>query len=312
MPGSEKRLVLNHTTGWAQRMQDFLGYDARFVTVYGESGQPTLRLVLSIGWPFQVRGLGESARILLPALTRARIGAMKWFGEPVCVSEADDSDHRALVEALRRYSNRRRLKVSSGSWPVIYEHLLPPSWNATRGATLLVDLTKSVDELLAGCKSSARKAIRRAERDGVRVRQVESIDELRAYYGFAEECSRRYRKRMHGVGDFESMWYHLRPQGYFETFVAEHDGEPIAGLSAWGFGSTIGELGSFQSERSFRDKLFGPDLAKWKLIEWGHQQGIRHLDLSGISPEPANDKDASIRQFKEKWGGKYYEYTYIT
>jgi hypothetical protein len=311
LPTSAERLVVYHTTGWARRMEEFLGYGTRFVTVYGDDGRPTLRLVLSIGWPLKVRGLGESARILLPALTSARLGIMKWVGEPVLLSGDGEQDYLDLVDALKAYSRRWRLRMGAGAWPISYEGLLPDSWRAVRGATLLVDLSKSTEEIFAGFKSSARKAIRRAERDGIRVRQVDSIDDLRAYYRFAENCSQRYRKRMHGVEDFESMWNHIRPEGHFETFVAEHDGEPIAGLSVWGFGRTVGELGSFQSERSFREKLFGPDLIKWKLMEWGHDQGLALLDLSGVSPEPTNDKDASIRQFKEKWGGQYYEYTYI-
>jgi len=40
-----------------------------------------------------------------------------------------------------------------------------------------------------------------------------------------------------------------------ETFVAEKDGEPIAGLSVWGYKGIIAEVGSFQSERNSIEKL---------------------------------------------------------
>ncbi len=307
--GSCSQLTLFHTTAWAERMQGLLGYRPIFVTVFHD-GTPILRLLaLVCRWP-RIRGLMNTARHSVRALTRGRSGSLIWYGEPVVIGEAGESHYRSLAEALDNEGRRRWLCVTSGNWPAAHEASASRNWRIRRWATIQLDLQRPKEELLAAMKSSARKAVRRAESDHISVRRVACIEELRSYYAFAVTCAKRYDKRMYGFEDFRSMWDGIRPDGWFETFVAEHDGEMIAGLSVWGYGDSIGELGSFQSERSFTEKLFGPDLIKWTAIQWGHDQGLRVLDLGGVNPAPEG-KDVGIRQFKEKWGGVYYEYTTI-
>ena len=137
------------------------------------------------------------------------------------------------------------------------------------------------------------------------------MGKLKAYAELAGRGSKRYRKRQYGVRDWELCWNCLRGEGIFETFVAEKNGEMLAGLSVWGFGADIEELWSFQSERSYREKLYGPDLLKWEVMQWARNMGLRQVDLAGISPNPQTEKEAHIRQFKEKWGGTYSEYTVL-
>ncbi len=199
--------------------------------------------------------------------------------------------------------------AASGRWPG--RKPCPRSWRTRRWATLKLDLRPGPEALREGFKPAARKAIARAERDGITVRRIESLEELERYYRFAEDCSRRYGKRLYGFRDFSTIWELIRPVGVFETFAAEHRGETIAGLSVWGCGKSIGELGSFQSERSFREKLYGPDLVKWELIRWACAAGLESYDLAGINPQPASEKESGIRRFKEKWGGAWEEYLLV-
>jgi hypothetical protein len=280
-----------------------------FFTV-SENGQHILRLVACVARPWRIRGLGNSLRHLLPAVLRGRAGSLLWYGEPVILSPAHSEHYRRLALCLDQEARRRWLRVASGAWPVAHEEVLVNGWKRKRWGTILIDLRQTKEELLAAMKSSSRKALRRAARDGITVRRITTLEELQSYYVFACRCAQRYGKRMHGFEDFQSMWEQIRPQAWFETFVAEHGGEMIAGLSVWGQGDSVGELGSFQSERSFSEKLYGPDLLKWAVLEWGHDQGLRTLDLSGVNPMPQG-KEVGIRQFKEKWGGTYYEYVTI-
>ncbi len=308
--GTCAQLTLYHTVAWARRMRGLLGFEPIFVTT-SEGGEPALRLLAFSRWPPGIRGLKNSARYLASALRHARLGSLIWHGEPVVVGDAGERHYQSMSEGLGLEARRRWLHVAAGSWPTKYETVLPESWRTRRWGTIQIDLRPPLEELLAATKSSARKAVRRAEKDQISVRRVMNLDDLRRYYIFAADCAQRYDKHMHGFEDFESMWVDLRPDGWFETFVAEHDGDMIAGLSIWGHGDSIGELGSFQSERSFSEKLFGPDLIKWTAIRWGHEQGLRMLDLSGVNPAPEG-KEIGIRQFKEKWGGTYHEYTTIS
>ena len=44
-------------------------------------------------------------------------------------------------------------------------------------------------------------------------------------------------------------------------------------------------------------------------MRYVRDKGCTLFDLAGVAPEPANQKEAGIRRFKEKWGGKYVEYS---
>ncbi len=149
-------------------------------------------------------------------------------------------------------------------------------------------------------------------RDKISVRKIETLDELRAYYDFVEECSKRYGKKVYGFDDFGTMWKYLRGAGTFETFVAEHDGKMIAGLSVWGSNGKLCEIGSFQSQDAYERKLFGPDLLKWTIMQWACEQDHVSFDLGGVNPEPVDEKELNIRRFKEKWGGEYSEYLIVS
>lgn len=307
--GTCRSLKLYHGLAWSERMRSLLGYQPLFFNVR-EGGRDRLRLVASILRPWFGRGLGRTLRKWAPALLHGRLGCLLWHGEPVETGDASRVHYQRLALGLEAEARRQWLWVTAGAWPTVHEDVLAAGWGRKRWGTIQLDLTQTQEDLLAAMKSSARKALRRAERDGITVCRVATLDELQDYYAFACRCAGRYGKVMHGFEDFRNMWEVIRPQAIFETFVAEHGGEVIAGLSVWGQGDSIGELGSFQSERSFAEKLYGPDLLKWAALEWGHDQGLKSFDLSGVNPEPEG-KEVGIRQFKEKWGGTYYEYTIV-
>jgi lipid II:glycine glycyltransferase (peptidoglycan interpeptide bridge formation enzyme) len=213
-----------------------------------------------------------------------------------------------LATSLEEQKRRDRRWRLGGPWPAAQSTALPAAWRATPSATLKVDLGADLDSIFAAFKPAARKAIRRAERDGITTRRVDSAAELERYTEFAMACAARYGKRNVARADYHLCWQLLRtPPCHFETFYAEHAGETIAGLSVWGFGSETGELGSFQSERAFREKLYGPDLLKWRVIQWARGEGLGAYDLAGVHPTRADGKEASIRRFKEKWGGSRYD-----
>lgn len=304
-------LLLYHTTHWARRQRRLLGYRPVYFSIDSPGG-PVLRLLGFACVPWRAVGIGAAAREAVHCGRRRALGTLRWYGLPVATAPADTAAYAALANVVQSFAAKRWLAPSGGNWPLEVAEAATALWPCHPWATLIVPLGPSLEAMEANLRRSARKAIRRARRDGLTVRRVQTIDQLRDYYSFAEECSRRYRKRMYGFRDFESMWCDIRPHGVFETFVAEKDDQMIAGLSIWGFGSSVGELGSFQSERSFQEKLFGPDLVKWEALRWGHAAGLTRFDLAGVNPDPATDKEAQIRQFKEKWGGEYVEYLAVS
>jgi hypothetical protein len=64
-----------------------------------------------------------------------------------------------------------------------------------------------------------------------------------------------------------------------------------------------------------RDKsiYYDSDYLTFKILEYLKSMGIKWYDFAGVNPSPKEgSKDYSIRKYKEKWGGEYYNvYEYI-
>jgi hypothetical protein len=306
------------TTFWADRLRELWDCQPYFFLVNsGNFDLPTLvllgfnvrsDLIVSEDTPLSAR-VKEIPRKLLGMRRR-----FQWFGQPGLVSSGPNEDaYRLLLLEISRFCRANKIPaVAPSEMPIYLTGSMPADWEKKQWATYLVDLRQGEDALWKNLKKTARKAVRYAQEDGIVVRQIRSLEDLRAYYDFACVCAGRYGKKMHGFVDFETMWRHFRPNAIFETFVAEKDSEPLAGLSIWGYHGIISELGSFQSERSFREKLYGSDLIKWEVLRWGSAQGYRTFDLAGVNPEPQTQKEQGIRQFKEKWGGQYQPFWYAS
>ena len=291
-----------------------MGHEPRYIAVRDELGRGVMLAIFraAINSDDSLKGMLRklAARIgIRPAET------LLWYGHPVFTAnsavENDEIVLTALGQAIEKMRNAAGLGIGSGRWPLQHS-TLPSNWSTRTWGTYRLDLRRSPEAIFRNFKSSAHKAIRRAERDQISVRQIETLDELRTYYRFAEECSQRYGKMLLGFDDFATMWKYLRPAGIFETFVAEHESKMIAGLSVWGAGGNICEIGSFQSQEAFEKKLFGPDLLKWRIIQWACERGYNSFDLGGVNPVPSDEKERNIRRFKEKWAGEYSEYLIVS
>ena len=54
--------------------------------------------------------------------------------------------------------------------------------------------------------------------------------------------------------------------------------------------------------------IYGQDLLKWRLMQWGREHGFRVYDLMGVNPHSTDPKERGIFQFKAKWGGDLVEF----
>lgn len=315
LSGEAEPLHMYHTTRWAIRLNELLAYEPIYFVLKRE-GVPCLAMV-----GFVDRGLilvpGDHVKNIARKMRTLayRCGVMKkpliWFGQPIQFAAADDEAYDQLAQRLIDYLRDNRLALGRGEWPVTKSASLPEEWEVKKWATYKVDLKPSEDEIFQAFKSSAKKEIRKAANRGLTVRKVNNLDELAEYYRFAEECSKRYNKKLFGFADFRTMWVHLRRGGYFETFVASYKGEMVAGLSVWGDKYNLMEIGSFQSEDCYRLKLGGADVVKWAAIQWGKSVAALQFDLAGVNPSPSDSKEAGIKSFKEKWSSDLREYLII-
>jgi lipid II:glycine glycyltransferase (peptidoglycan interpeptide bridge formation enzyme) len=103
--------------------------------------------------------------------------------------------------------------------------------------TLLLDLTRSEEDLLAAMKQKTRYNVRLAERRGVSVRSGSSAD-LGLFYRLYAETGQRDGFIIRPPDYYRNAWGRFLDGGLAHMLLAEADGEVIAGLILFAFGAT--------------------------------------------------------------------------
>jgi len=172
-----------------------------------------------------------------------------------------------------------------------------------------LDLSPSLDELLAGCKPKWRYNIRLAEKKGVRVRSDCAKEDLRPFYEILKETASRDRFLIRGFSYYEDMWDVLVEPGLAKLFLAEYEGEVIAGAISYVFGDKCWYTYGASSNR--HRNVMPNHLMQWRMIEWAKESGCVIYDFRGVSPRRDEDPDDhlyGLNRFKEGFGARFVEY----
>lgn len=176
--------------------------------------------------------------------------------------------------------------------------------------TVLLDLTKSEDELLAGMHEKTRYNVRLAAKKGVHVREggKELFPDL---WRLLEASAKRDRFRLHPAEHYEAMLDALagdptdRSRCVARIVMAEHQSRPIAAMITISFGDDVVYLhgGSADEYRN----VMAPYALHWEAIRLAKSRGYRRYDLWGIAPEGAKGHPlAGVTRFKRGFGGETY------
>jgi len=237
------------------------------------------------------------------------------FGPVTLCTEERENVYSKILDAVRSLAQDEGTNISSG-----YPHPLDDKidcfnaigFESKEAATFVVDLTKDVEQLWRGLeKHSARKNVERAGERGVTVETVEDEDEFHEYFNVLNETRIRDHVKPYRYTHGYKQWRMLSQKNMMKCFVAKNGNRTLAGLLISTFNGYLNESGAGQSTYAIENKLYANDMLKWHIIKWGHEQGYRHYDLTGVNPNPQTPKEQGIYRFKAKWGGRlvtYHEY----
>jgi peptidoglycan pentaglycine glycine transferase (the first glycine) len=177
--------------------------------------------------------------------------------------------------------------------------------------TILVDLDDEPEALLGRMKQKTRYNIRLAERKGIRVRPGDEAD-LKAFYELMERTSERDRFGIHSQAYYEMVYRLFVPMDRGRLFLAEYNGQLLAGLVVLVFGDTaIYMYGASSDEERQRMPTY---LLQWRAMLWAREQGCHTYDLWGVPDEDETTLEAELTQhgdglwsvyrFKRGFGGR--------
>jgi peptidoglycan pentaglycine glycine transferase (the first glycine) len=175
--------------------------------------------------------------------------------------------------------------------------------------TVLLDLGRSEDELLAAMKQKTRYNVRLARRRGVTVRRGDASDLDTLYQLYAETSERDgflIRPQSYYLDVWGSFLREGKPdnaQAAAEPLLADVAGETVAGLVMFRFGPTAWYMYGASSDR--HRKHMPNQLLQWEAIRRARETGCTLYDLWG-APDSLDESDPmwGVVRFKLGLGGK--------
>lgn len=165
--------------------------------------------------------------------------------------------------------------------------------------TAILDLSHSLDRLRSSFKSTWRRNLVRAERNGLRVIEGRSDAIFDAFVALYKQMLRR--KSIVGVVDisyFQQIQRDLPDDFKMTVILCEYDGELIAGLAVPVLGTTAQNLLAATGDKGL--DLRGSYLVHWRMLEWLKTQDCRWYDLDAIN----HQHYPGISQFKIGFAGR--------
>ena len=310
--GSSPHGTVFQTYNWREFQRQYMKYDVKYLVCLDE--RDTVRGLLSFnkGAPGHMHFFERFGGAFVIAVMKRLAPVFNWQEGPVLLGPEEEWTEilDTLITEVVRIARINR--IARFTMPLGTECHLPQHWQeqfkTSPWATYRIDLDKPTDDLWHGFKGSARKNVKRAQRDGIVVETVEGEEGRREYQSFREACMKRRGARCFSVDQDLIRYRLLNGIGAEDIYVAKYRGMNISSLVTLKFNGFLFELGAHQSEYGYENKLYGNDLIKWEIIQRAQSQGVHCYDLSGVSPDPQDDKEKGIDRFKKKWGGTYSEY----
>ncbi len=248
----------------------------------------------------------------------ARFGRVAYLdrGPLITAGRPDLTD--SVIDALRRFSRERRIDLMIVQ-PPDHAHLLgaamrnsgfgPSHIKMSLPATTVLDLRQEPDALLAGMKSKTRYNIRLGLRSGITVRRGDRSD-VAVFHRMLEQTASRQGFVPNRLDYLLDLYETLG--SWCEVFVAEYEGQAVAGLLAMTFGDTVVyKRGAWSGEEGNRRPN---EVMHWEAIKWANAHGFKRYDFDGIEPDIARSVLAgekvsgaaadSVTRFKLGFGGE--------
>jgi serine/alanine adding enzyme len=168
---------------------------------------------------------------------------------------------------------------------------------------IIIDLSKTNEELWKDVFSKRRNEIRKAEKEGVEVREIDSFEELQIAYSILVEVYSRAKFPLANQELFNNSFRILFPKGLIKYFGAFYNNNLIGILITLCYKNVIYDwyAGSF---KRFYNKCPN-DLLPWKVFLNTKAQGYNIFDFGGAGHP---DSNYGVRDYKKKFGGTFVNY----
>lgn len=235
----------------------------------------------------------------------------------------DYTDTALLEEVLSHLENTARreralfikidpdIRTDTSIGKAVKEILRRRGWCASREQiqfrnTMLLDLTRDPDEILAAMKSKWRYNVRLAKRKGVIVHPG-TLSDLPLLYQLYTETATRDGFVIRPEGYYRDAWGSFIEAGLAQPLVAKVEDEVVAMVIIFRFQQYAWYM--YGASRNTHREKMPNHLLQWEAMLWAREQGCTVYDMWG-APDVLNESDPmwGVYRFKQGFGGEFVEH----
>ncbi len=164
------------------------------------------------------------------------------------------------------------------------------------------------EQLLKGFNQLWRRNIKKADKQGVVVRQGDQSD-LPAFHALYVETAERDHFTGRALSYFQQMWTAMRAEDpdRIRLYLAEHEGDLVAATTMVRVGQHAWY--SYGASSTAKRDVRGSNAVQWAMLRDAKAAGATVYDLRGITDTLADDDEHfGLIQFKLGTGGEAVEY----
>lgn len=228
------------------------------------------------------------------------------------VEEEPEEDKRA-EEARAAILAARKRQASDGNAPGrrAFTELgfVKARWDPQNRTTMVIDLDRSPEEMLARMKSKWRYNVNLARRKGLTIVEDNSSAARRILYQMHLHTAQRDGFMLRPQAYYDVSWGRMIDAGYAHLFLACHEGRPLAALLAFSFGAKVWyQIGASESEGRH---LMPAHALQYHLMSWAQQRGLTYYDMvviPNVETVGVRDPMWGLYVFKYGFGGRPVEW----
>lgn len=232
-------------------------------------------------------------------LFKKKLGFFEVFFSPVFATETAymgilGADIDGMLESLK--------KEVKNFFMVLPPEVMAGKFLIENKETIITELNcRNAEEHFAKIRKGHRYDTRKAEKEGVVVKEDYSAKAIREYYEILKRTYSKSEYRPMPENFYVQIIEELHKKNRIKFLLAAHEGKTIAGaiflilkdkMYYWTGGSV--------KEPEYA-KLYPNNLLQWEIIKFGYENGIKNYDMLGASVE-------GIKNFKLGWGGEIKTY----
>ena len=168
---------------------------------------------------------------------------------------------------------------------------------------IIVDLTKTEEQLWKDIYPKRRNEIRRASKEGTTFEIKDDIESLRECYFILQQVYNKAKIPLFKLDFFENLCKYLIGDTKLHIFTAVYERKIIGCMLALGHNGVLFDYYA-GAKQDYYNK-YPNDLIPWEVFKWGKKNGYHTFDFGGAGKPGVPYK---VRDYKKQFGGTIVNY----